>query len=132
MQLIGLARLGKDAESRRTNEGKFVLQMALAFNYGKKGQDGKRPTQWVDAAWFGDRAERAAQYLVKGSLVNVYLAEPHIETYQRNGGGEGFKLVAYVNDLEFAGSPQQAHKPPEKQAQQQQRKSSDFDDDIPF
>jgi len=132
MQLIGLARLGKDAESRRTNESKFVLQMALAFNYGKKGQDGKRPTQWVDAAWFGDRAERAAQYLVKGSLVNVYLAEPHIETYQRNGGGEGFKMVAYVNELEFAGSPQQAQRPAQQQPVQQ-RQSTDFSgEDVPF
>lgn len=118
MHIIGLARLGKDAEIRFTNEGKAVANIALAFNYGKKDQDGKRPTQWVDAALFGDRAEKLAPYLLKGTLVDVHLADPHIETYTTRDGASGSKMVAMVNHLEFA-SP-----PPASNGQQQQQRQA--------
>lgn len=104
MQLIGLARLGKDAELRFTGDGTPVASLSLAFNYGKKDNQGKRPTQWVDGSLWGDRAESLIDHLKKGTALVVYLEDPHIETYQKNGGGEGYKLAARVASLEFAGS----------------------------
>ena len=50
MKAFGLARLGRDAEIRTTSNGEQVATLALAFSYGRKGSDGKRPTQWVDGA----------------------------------------------------------------------------------
>ena len=64
--MIGLARLGRDAEIRTTSQGDSVATLALAFSYGRKGSDGNRPTQWVDAALWGKRAEALAPYLTKG------------------------------------------------------------------
>ena len=57
MQMIGLARLGRDAELRTTQSGEKVASLSLAFNWGMKGQDGNRPTQWVDGSLWGKRAE---------------------------------------------------------------------------
>ena len=71
MKAFGLARIGRDAEIRHTAGGDAVASLSLAFTYGRKGEDGKRPTQWVDASLWGKRAEALAQYLTKGSLVAV-------------------------------------------------------------
>ena len=44
MKAQGLARIGKDAEVRYTPGGTAVANVSLAFTFGKKGDDGKRPT----------------------------------------------------------------------------------------
>jgi single-strand DNA-binding protein len=103
MLLTGIARLGRDAELRFTPSGQKVANLALAFNYGQKGADGKRPSQWIEAALWGDRAESLAAYLTKGSAISVTLSDPHIETYTTKDGRNGSKIVGRVIDLEFAG-----------------------------
>lgn len=106
MKAFGLARLGRDAEFRTTSQGESVATLALAFSYGRKGSDGNRPTQWVDAALWGKRAEALAPYLTKGGLVSVSLEDVHIETFEGKNG-PGHKLAARVVDVELA-SPKQA------------------------
>lgn len=101
MILTGLARIGKDAELRYTASNEPVANLSLAFNYGRKGDDGKRPTQWIEASMWGKRAESLAPHLLKGKQVDVVLEEPHIETFEgRNGTGH--KLVGRVLSIEFA------------------------------
>jgi hypothetical protein len=41
---LDIGRLGRDAELRYTPNGDAVCNLALACEYGRKGQDGKRPT----------------------------------------------------------------------------------------
>lgn len=100
MKTIGMARLGRDAEIRFTPNGDAVCNLSLAVNYGQKGQDGNRPTQWIDASLWGKRAESLAPYLVKGSVHCFTLDEIHIETFEGNNG-TGHKLVARVSDIEL-------------------------------
>lgn len=146
-QLFGLARLGRDAEVRFTQAGKPVATLALAFSYGKK-ENGQRPSQWVDAALWGDRAEALAPYLLKGQQLSVTVDDVHIETFPKNDGTQGHKLTWRVSNIEFAGSPPQqngqsqpaAQAAPRQQAQQPRQQSQpqpapnydSFDDDIPF
>ena len=40
-QLTGLFTLGRDAETRVTQSGTTGGQLAVAYNYGRKGEDGK-------------------------------------------------------------------------------------------
>lgn len=115
MKAQGLARLGRDAELRRIPGGDAVINLSLAFSYGKKGDDGKRATQWVDASLFGKRAEALAPYLLKGGLVVAYLDDVHIETYQGKQG-EGHKLVGRINEIELAGGRDTPAAPAEKPA----------------
>ena len=148
MQAFGLAVLGRDAEVRYLDDGKAVTNLSLAFTYGRKGGDGKRPTQWVDGSLWGARAEALAEYLTTGTKVVVTLDDVHIQTFTRNNGEAGTKLVGTVSSISLAGSPpqrQDSDAPPARKApapaprpaprQTQSRTSGgfeDMDDDIPF
>jgi single-strand DNA-binding protein len=137
MKLIGVARLGNDAEIRITPSGKPVANLSLAYNYGKKDSEGKRQTQWVDAALWGDQAERLKEWLIKGTVLNVTCRDVHIEVFEgRNGTGH--KLVGTVVDLEFVpkqrddgGGRQQEPRQPSTPAQNRGGFAG-MDDDIPF
>ena len=133
MQLIGLARLGKDTELRYTKDGKAVASLSLAFNYGLKDKDGERPTQWVDASLWNDRATKLTQYLTKGTLLFVQLDDVHVETYTKKDGGTGTSLRAMVGKLEFAGGKRDSEeKPAAAQPAKETAPKDDFEDDIPF
>ena len=141
MLLTGIARLGRDVEIRFIPSGEKVANLALAFNYGKKGADGKRPSQWIEGALWGDRAESLKPYLLKGTLISVTLSEPHIETYTHNGEKRE-KLVGKVIDLEFAGGAKPAQSATTAPAAATSAAPAatapagggfgGFDDDIPF
>jgi len=138
MKANGLARIGKDAEVRYTPGGAAVANVSLAFTYGKKGDDGKRPTQWVDASLWGQRAESLAPYIKKGGQIVAYLEDVSIQTFTKGDGTQATKMVARLVDLEFvAGGEQASSQPkpqPKPQAAQQSHGSGfdDMDDDIPF
>lgn len=136
-QMFGLARIGKDTVLRTVGDDS-VVNLALAFNYGRKGEDGKRPTQWVDASLWGKLAVALAPYLLKGVSVSVTLDDIHIETYT-GSNGDGSKLVGKVSSIELAGgSPGQAgqtQRAPAATPRPEPKPApnfSDMDDDAPF
>lgn len=102
MQLIGLCRLGRDADLKQTNNGKDVLNVTLAYNYGQR-VDGAQPTQWIDAAIFGERASKVAQYFTKGTAIVAYLTDVHVHTFQKKDGSTGSTLRATLANFEFCG-----------------------------
>ncbi len=133
-QLFGLARLGRDAEVRSTAQGDQVASLSLAFTYGKKGADGKRPAQWVEGALWKP-AEALVPYLVKGSSIVVVLDDLHIEIFTKRDNTQGHKLVGRVSKLELAGGTTSAPPPAPKPPAPAPKTSSgfdDMDDDIPF
>lgn len=133
MLMIGLARLGNDPELRYTQDGKAIMDLSLAFSYGRK-VEGKQPTQWVTGTMWGDRCEKLKPYLAKGQLLFVSMTEPHVETYKRKDGTEGTTLRARVGELEFAGPKPESQ--PETQPAAQKYPSRSYagpiDDDNPF
>ena len=137
MKAQGLARIGKDAEVRYTPGSTAVANVSLAFTYGKKGEDGKRPTQWVDASLWGQRAEGMEPYLLKGKQIVAYLEDVHLQTYTKGDGTTNTKMVARLADLEFV-SDGSDHKPTQKPQSAPQSKPTqdsgfdDFPDDVPF
>ena len=142
MKSSGLFRIGRDAELRYLTSGTAVCNVALAYNYGKKGDDGNRPTQWIEAAIFDKRAEVLAPMLLKGAQHVFHLSDLHIETYEGKNG-QGTKLVGRVDDVELTDrrdapqAPRQAAQRPAQPARQAPRPASGFDDldddgSIPF
>lgn len=132
-KMYGLARIWRDAEIRYTPGGAAVANVSLAFTYGKKGDDGKRPTQWVDASLWGQRVESLAPYLTKGKQIVAYLEDVHIQTYTKGDGTQASKMAARIADLEFVAGGEQAEsqpkpKPQAAPAQQQGSGFEDFDD----
>ncbi|SEP58598.1 single-strand DNA-binding protein [Pseudomonas sp. NFACC02] len=151
--LTDIGRLGRDAELRYTAAGDAVCNLPLACEYGRKGQDGKRPTQWVDATLWGKQAEAMAPYLLKGQQLHFTIDDAHVETFDKADGSKGVKLTGRVIIIKFASSPpqQQSQPAPQQQnreqspqrTQQQARQPQSqqgkpvpdfdsFDDDIPF
>ena len=152
---VGIFRSGRDADLRHTNSGEAVANLALAADYGKPGADGKRPTQWVDAALFGKRAEALAPHITKGTALFCSIEDVHIEQYDKKDGSTGAKLIGRIGQIEFAGPKQSSSEgqaPRQQRAQEQggYRSSEprrapaskpspktgtgfdDMDDDIPF
>ena len=125
MLMIGMARIGNDPEVRFTADGKALMDLSLAFSYGRK-VGGKQPTQWVSGTLWGDRCEKLKPYLTKGQLIFVQMTEPHIEEFKRKDGTGGVSLRARIGELEFAGSK------PERQEPAKRGSFDDLPDDIPF
>ncbi|UBM23345.1 single-stranded DNA-binding protein [Pseudomonas sp. p1(2021b)] len=141
--LTDIGRIGRDAELRYTAGGDAVCNLAIACDYGRKGQDGKRPVQWVDATLWGKQAEAMAQYLVKGQQIHFTIDDAHVEVFTKSDQTQGVKLTGRVIVIKFAGSPPQqsqgnqpAQQPrqqrPAPQPSQQGVPPDAFDDDIPF
>lgn len=132
MKLIGNIRLGKDAELRYLSSGSAVANLAGVYDYGRKGDDGRKPSQWVDLALFGKQAEALSPYLVKGSVLNVTTEDVHIETYT-SAKGQGSKLVGKIISIDFAPSqPARDSQPRQEQKPKAQVPVDDLDSDIPF
>lgn len=139
MPMTELFTIGRDAELRDVR-GTAVCNLSLAYTYGQKDQTtGKKPTQWVDAALWGKRAEALAPYLTKGGLVSVVLEDVHIETFDGKNG-PGHKLAARVVDVELASpkqpsaAPAPAPRPAPRQAPAPAAGTGfdDMDSDVPF
>jgi single-strand DNA-binding protein len=142
IQIFGLARVGRDVETRNTTGGDAVASVSLAFSYGRKGDDGKKPAQWVDGALWGKRAEALAPYLTKGTLVAVTCEDAHIETFKKSDGTEGVKMAARITAIDLAGGGEKKAAPTPTPAPRQQRAApartpagggfDDMDEDAPF
>lgn len=139
MKLIGNIRLGKDAELRHVGSNQTpVATLFGAYNYGKKGDDGKRPTQWVEAALWGAQAESLAPYLLKGEQFFVSLSDVNVVQFDKRDGGTGVKLVGTImgSGIDFVGgSARREDKPQRTEPRKPAAQSGGFDDmedDIPF
>ncbi|KFE50104.1 single-stranded DNA-binding protein [Pseudomonas syringae] len=145
--LSDVGRLGRDAEVRFTPGGDAVCNLALACEYGRKGPDGKKPTQWVDATLWGKQAEALGPYLLKGQQLHFTIDDAHVETFPKSDGTQGMKLTGRVIVIKFAGSPPAQDQPaPQRQASPQSRPQQprpqqsqqgtngpdSYDEDIPF
>lgn len=136
MILSGFCRLGRKPELRYLTDGGAVCNLSLAFNWGKKDGNGKRPTTWVDAALWGKRAEALIEYLDSGQPLDVVVNDVHIELYKKSDGSTGAALRGTVLSIDFAGkAAERGEETAPKQAAQPKKPPAgfdDFEDDIPF
>ena len=115
IQIIG--NLGRDPELRYTPNGRPVATFSVAVNQATKNQ---QTGEWVEATdWFrvsvwGDRAERSAESLRKGSRVFVD-GRFRTREYETNDGRKGMSLDVSADNVialdrreqegTFAGAP---------------------------
>lgn len=146
MAVSEFGRIGRDAELRYTSgqTPTAVCSIPVAIDYGRKGQDGKKPTQWYEVTLWGRQAEALAEYLTKGKQVFFTGKDLHIEQFNKSDGSQGFKLVCDCQDIKFASDGQQqqqrqphpqaaaARQPAPRPQPQQSAADDSFDDDIPF
>lgn len=127
-----VCRIGKDAVTRFTQGGKAVTGFSAAFD---TGYGDNKKTYWLDVSGWGERYEKVAQYLTKGSQV---LLEGDIGTREHDGKTY---ITLNLTDLKLIGGKQEGQGGsggsrggvPNKQNQQRQAPpADDFSDDIPW
>ena len=95
--MILVGRLGRDAETKDFG-GKTCIKFSVAYD---TGYGEKKKTTWVNCSWWGDRAAKVAQYLQKGTMVEV-LGEPSVRAYDKDGTPQA-SLDLNVSDLKLHG-----------------------------
>ena len=126
-------RIGQEPQLRYTKKGDAVMGLSLAYNYGRKGDDGKKPTQWVEGSLWGKQAEALQPYLAKGGQIVATLDDLHIEEYEGKNG-PGHKLAGRVVSLELVGGKPEGSQHTASRAAMNAQAPDGFDDgsDIPF
>ncbi len=125
--LNAIGRVGRDAVTRHTQAGKSVTGWSLAVDHG--WGDNKQ-TVWLDCSLWGDRGERLAQYITKGSQLGV---TGEIGTREHDGKTY---VTLNVRDVTLVGGRGEGggrtQSPAQRQAPQQSASDEFPDDDIPF
>lgn len=134
--IVQSGNMGSDLDTRFTPNGKAISTFSLAT---KSGYGDNEKTSWVTCKCFGERWQKLAQYIGKGSKVTVSGAFT-VEEWEYEGKKHS-KVVILVNDIELPAnqskqqSPQQQYQPQQTASQQQyqpQAPSDLPDDSIPF
>lgn len=113
-----IGRVGKDAVTRHTQAGKAVTGWSLAVD---KGWGDRKETIWLDCSLWGERGEKLAQHITKGSQLGVTG-----ELGTREHDGKTY-ITLDVRDVTLVGG-----KPERQSAPEPRHKAADsFDDDLP-
>lgn len=102
-------RTTKDPEIKVTPSGTAVLSFSLAVNDIKKTPEGEweEITNFFDCVLFGERAERIAPYITKGSKLTVN-GRLHQDRWQAQDGTNRSRVSIIVQDIELPPRPQPA------------------------
>jgi single-strand DNA-binding protein len=113
--------IGRDAETKQAGNSK-VTRFSVAVD---DGWGDKRRTIWFDCDLWGDRGEKLAGMLTKGTKVAV---SGDLSTREHNG--KTYLTVRADNVTLMSGKPQ-GEKQEQRQEQRQQSRA-ELDDEIPF
>jgi len=104
-KFIFSGNLGRDSElAYVAGSGKPILKFSVATARGFKKEDG---TDWFNCALFGDRAEKLASYLIKGTKVLIEGAV-RLNTYEKDGVKK-YSTEVMVSNVEFIGKKEGAN-----------------------
>lgn len=100
-------RLVADPQLRQTMTGKNVASFRLACDRGRKTADGNNTVDWIDIVAWEKRADFAARYLTKGTMVTV---SGRIQTrqYQDRNGNNRQAVEIVAGEISFFESKRQA------------------------
>lgn len=82
------------------NTGKAILKWSVAVKKGYKKDDG---VNWFNCVMFGERGEKLAQYLVKGTKVIVE-GSLQLGSYDGNDGTKKYTTDICVDNVELDGN----------------------------
>ena len=143
-KILIIGNLGKDPEMRYTSSGTAVTKFSVATNRNTKDDAGewKKETEWFNVVLFREQAERAAEWLRKGTKVFV---EGRIQTHQYEKDGQTRYMTELIAERfsnldprqrdEEGGDDLRAARPTAAAAPSSAAPApagDDFDDPIPF
>jgi single-strand DNA-binding protein len=116
--------IGNDAETRFTADDKAITSWSVAMQsgYGKSEK-----TNWVRCSMFGDRGEKLAKFLLKGTQVAVS-GEASLNEYTNKAGENKASIQCVVSNVTLLGKKDS--KPAEKVTTTDSL--DELESDIPF
>jgi single-strand DNA-binding protein len=121
--LNAIGRVGRDAVTRHTQSGKAVTGWALAVD---SGFGDNKQTIWLDCNLWGDRGEKVAPYITKGSQLGV---SGEIGTREHEGKTY---VTLNVRDVTLIGGKRETAPQAKPKPAPQPEPGGFVDDDIPF
>ena len=121
--LSAVGNIGSDAEVRHTPSGAVITSWSFALS---SGYGDKRKTTWLRCNLFGDRGEKLAPMLLKGTQVGVN-GEISLNEYVAKDGTNKSSIELNVNNVTLLGKKDAAEKSPTKVAL-----PDEIEEDIPF
>ncbi|MGN6282129.1 single-stranded DNA-binding protein [Frateuria sp.] len=124
-----VVRIGKDAVTRFTGAGKAVTGFSAAVD---SGYGDKKQTIWLDCSAWGERYEKVAPYLTKGSQVFI-----QGELGTREHEGKTY-ITVDVKDLKLVGGKPAGESKPQRQERAPRQSApapagdDPYGDDVPF
>lgn len=97
-----IGRLGRDAETRYTADGKPITTFAVAVD---DGFGDRKVTSWIDCAMFGERGPKIAEFIRKGDRIGV-TGSIRLDTYKTRDGLEKSKIAMRVQDVTLLSAKQ--------------------------
>ena len=92
--------MGRDSElSFIAGSGKAILKFSVGVS--RWGKD--NGTDWMNCVMFGDRCEKLAQYMVKGTKVIVE-GSLKLDSYENKEGEKKYTTDIMVNNVEMIGN----------------------------
>jgi single-strand DNA-binding protein len=136
-QFIG--RLGKDVETRYTQDGKAIATLSIACGESWKDKgtgEKKEKTEWVRIVAFGKLAEIMGKYLSKGSQVYIS-GRMTTRKWQDQSGQDRYTTEIVADQMQMLDSRGGSGDAPRQQGSSDAPQSAPmpddgFDDDIPF
>lgn len=121
--------VGRDMEITATKNGKYIGKFSLAVT---NGWGENKTTTWVNCLILGERANKLAQHITKGTKL-VVNGRLDVRQYDKQDGTKGTSVDVIVNDFEFAGGKAAndgMNQDPKNRNEPEPQPS--FDDEIPF
>jgi single-strand DNA-binding protein len=129
MEITG--RLTADARVSETKNSKKVVGFSLAINDNYKGRDGQvtKVTTYVDCSYWLNST--IAQYLTKGTLVELY-GRMGANAWVNRDGKAIANLTFHINNLKMLGKSGTATTERVADGAQVKNNAGGTDDDLPF
>ena len=125
-KIIFNGNLGADSElSFAAGTGKAILKWSVAVNKGYKKDDG---VYWFNCVMFGERCEKLAQYLVKGTKV-ICEGSLQLGSYDAKDSTKKYTTDIFINNVEFTGDKQNTAP---TNGVDEKSDATPIDGDIPF
>lgn len=101
--------VGRDGELKTTQKGTAVLSFPLASK-------DRGDTTWFDCAIFGERANKLAPHITKGTGLSI-CGVPGLRVFKKKDGEPGGAIQVNVDKLDFTGGGQAQEKPAQQPTQ---------------
>lgn len=129
---ILIGRLGRNPETRYTQDGKPVTSFSIATDESWKNKSGEKVerTEWHRIVTFNKLAEICGEYLAKGSLIYI---EGRIQTrsYEKDNV-KHYITEIIANEMKMLGKKEAAGKEIEGVPSPEKTENPNIEDDIPF